>query len=85
MKGRGWSAASGAPVSLATWPVPHRDAERLLRGMRRAVSTPHLRGPTPFCREELWSGPVSPEEPGWALNLGTEKPVQGERGLEGEV
>lgn len=37
-------------------------------------------------REELWSGPLSMEELGWALNLGAEKPGrEGTRGRGGLV
>ena len=64
VKGRWWSAAQGAPASLATCPVPQSDEERLLRSVGRVASAPHLGGPVPSYREELWSGPVSTGEPG---------------------
>lgn len=80
-----WSTAQGAPASLATPLVPHSDEGRFLKSMGRAVPAPQLGGPIPFCREDLWSGPVSTEEQGWALSLGMEKPGQGARGIEGEI
>lgn len=80
-----WSAASGASASLATPPIPHSDEGKLLKSMGRPTTTPHYGGSVSFCREDLWSGPVSTEEPGWTLNLGTEKPGKGERVLEGGI
>lgn len=52
--------------------IPHRDEGRLHKSMGRATPTPRLGGPVPFCGEELWSGPVFIEEPGWAQNLEAE-------------
>lgn len=78
-------SSPGGPSQPGHPLIPHRDEGRLHESMRRATPTPHLRGSVPFCRAELWSGPVSIEEPGWAQNMGTEKPRQRERGLEGGI
>lgn len=80
MKERWWSAAQGAPASLATCPVPHSVEERLLNSTRRVAST-HTSEGLFLSTERSGGGPISTGESGWALNLGTEK--VGRKGIRG--
>ena len=80
MKGRWWSAAQGAPASLATCPVPHSVEERLLKSTGRVAST-HTSEGLFLSIGRSGGGPISTGESGWALNLGTEK--VGRKGIRG--